>query len=91
MRACSYLRSGGGLSVRIVVRDHLGAHLELGPVEARVEVGGAGIAIEHLGRHLAVRRVLAGLEAAAPGSRSLADRRLASTDPAEPPPTMMKS
>ena len=48
--------------LRVVVRDHLGAHLELGPVEARVEVGGAGVAVEHLGRHLAVRGVLAGLE-----------------------------
>ena len=62
MRACSYLRSGGGLSCGIVVRDHLGADLELGPVEARVEVGGAGIAVEHLRRDLAVRRVLARLE-----------------------------
>ena len=48
--------------LRVVVGDDLCAHLELGPMEARVEVGGAGVAVEHLGRHLAVRRVLAGFE-----------------------------
>ena len=46
----------------IVVGDDLGAHPEIGPVIARVEVGGAGIAVEHLGRHLAVRRVLPGFQ-----------------------------
>ena len=44
--------------LRIVVRDDLGTHLEVGPMEARVEIGRAGIAIEDFGRHLAVRRVL---------------------------------
>ena len=48
--------------LRIVVRDDLGADLELGPVEARVEVGDAGIAVEHLRGDLAVRSVLAGLQ-----------------------------
>ena len=47
--------------LRAVVRDDLGVDLELGPMEARIEIGGAGVAVEDLGRHLAVRRVLAGL------------------------------
>ena len=47
--------------LRPVVRDDLGVDLELGPVKARVEIGGAGVAVEDLGRHLAVRRVLPGL------------------------------
>ena len=41
--------------------DDLGGDFQLGPVEARVEIGGAGIAIQDLRRHLSVRRVLAGL------------------------------
>ena len=47
--------------LRPVVRYDLGMHLQFGPVKARVEIGGAGIAVEDLGRHLAVRRVLASL------------------------------
>ena len=47
--------------LRPVVRDDLGVDLQLGPVKARIEIGGAGIAVEDLRRHLAVRRVLAGL------------------------------
>ena len=43
-----------------VVGDDLGVGLELGPVKARIEIGSPGIAVEELGRHLAVRRVLAG-------------------------------
>ncbi len=52
---------GRAVFFRPVVRDDLGMNLKLGPVEARVEIGGAGIAVEDLGRHLAVRRVLARL------------------------------
>ena len=43
------------------MRDDLGGDFQLGPVKARVEIGGAGIAVQDLRRHLAVRRVLAGL------------------------------
>jgi hypothetical protein len=54
-----------------VVRDDLGVDLELGPVKARIEIGGTRVAVEDLGRHLAVRRVLAGFAqqhlVAAPG------------------------
>ncbi len=57
--------------LRPVVRDDLCMDLEFRPVKARVEIGGAGIAVEDLGRHLAVRRILAGLAqqylVAAPG------------------------
>ena len=51
----------GSVLLRIVVRDDLGGDFQFGPVEARVEIGGAGIAVEDLRRHLAVRGVLAGL------------------------------
>src|SRR5438552_283199 len=44
-----------------VVRDDLGVDAQFLPVKARVEIGGAGIGIEDLGRHLAVGRVLPGL------------------------------
>ncbi len=57
-------------------------------MKARVEIGGAGIAVEDLGRHFAVRRVLARL-AQQYLVALLADSRLAMTEPAEPPPTMM--
>ncbi len=43
--------------VGAVVRHDFRRDLELGPVEARVEIGGAGIGIEDFGRHLAMRRV----------------------------------
>ena len=46
--------------LRPVVRDDLGVDLELGPVKARIEIGGTRVAVEDLRRHLAVRRVLAG-------------------------------
>ncbi len=46
--------------LRPVVRDDLGVDLELGPVKARVEIGGTRVAVEDLRRHVAVRRVLAG-------------------------------
>ena len=45
--------------LRIVVRDDLGPNLELRPVEAGVEVGRAGIAVEDFGWDLAVWCVLA--------------------------------
>ena len=44
-----------------VVRDDLGMDPQFLPMKARVEIGGAGIGIEDLGRHLAVGRVLPGL------------------------------
>ncbi len=58
-----------------VVRHDLGVDLELGPVEARVEIGGAGVGIEDLRRHVAVGRVLPGLAhqhlVAAPGGQPM--------------------
>jgi hypothetical protein len=48
--------------VRVVVGDDPRADLQPGPVEARVEVGGAGVGVLDLLRHLARRRVLAGLQ-----------------------------
>lgn len=44
----------------IVVRDRLRADLEFSPVEAGIEIGGAGIAVGDLGRHVIFRGVLAG-------------------------------
>ena len=76
---------------RIVVADDLGRDLEIGPVEARIEIGLARIAVADLGRLLTGRRVLAGLAARRILLVLLAERRWASTDPADPPPTMMVS
>ncbi len=45
--------------LRIVVRHDLGVDLEVGPVEARIEVGRAGVAVGDLLGLLARRRVLA--------------------------------
>ena len=45
--------------LRIVVTDDLGMDFELGPMEARVEIGRAGIAVGDFRRLLARRRVLA--------------------------------
>ena len=65
--------------LRIVVRHDLGVDLELGPVEARVEIGGAGVAVGDLGRLLARRRVLAGLAeqhlVGAPGRQAMGHDR----------------
>ena len=67
------------LGIRIVVADRLGGDLELGPMEASVEIGGAGIAVEDLLRHLAVGGVLAGLEqqdlVGAPGREPIGQHR----------------
>ena len=46
--------------VRIVVADDLGRDLEFGPVEARIEIGRARIAVANFGRLVAGRGVLAG-------------------------------
>ncbi len=45
----------------VVVADDLGRDLEFGPVEARIEIGHARIAIQNLGRLVAGRRVLSRL------------------------------
>ena len=45
----------------IVVADDLGRDLEFGPVEARIEIGRARIAVADFGRLVAGRGVLAGL------------------------------
>ena len=45
-----------------VVRDDLGGDLQLVPGETRIEIGRAGIGIENLLRHLAMRRVLPGFQ-----------------------------
>ena len=50
------------LGLWVVVADDLGVDLQVGPVEARVEIGDARIGIEDLLRHLAGRRVLPGFE-----------------------------
>ena len=56
--------------VGIVVADDLGRDLEFGPVEARIEIGRARIAVANFGRLVAGRRVLSGLAAAGPCWRS---------------------
>ncbi len=50
------------IGLRIVVADDLGRDLQLGPVETRIEIGRARIAVADLLRLLARRRVLAGLQ-----------------------------
>jgi len=45
----------------VVVADELGRDLELGPVEARIEIGQARIAVQNLGRLVAGRCVLSRL------------------------------
>ena len=45
-----------------VVRDDLGGDLQFVPGEARIEIRSAGIGIEDLLRHLAMRRVLPGFQ-----------------------------
>jgi hypothetical protein len=72
----------------IVVADDLGRDLEFGPVEARIEIGRAGIAVADFGRLVAGRRVLARL-AEQDLVGALAESRWAMTEPAEPPPTIM--
>ena len=75
---------------RVVVADDLGRDLELGPVEARIEIGRARIAVADFGRLVAGRRVLARLaEQHLVGAA--AESRWARTEPAEPPPTMIVS
>ena len=70
--------------------DNLGRDPEVGPVEARIEIGGARITVPDLGRLVA-----GGVSWPASQSRTLlalfADSRCAMTEPAEPPPTMIVS
>src|SRR6516162_3180039 len=46
--------------LRIVMADDLGRNLEFGPVEARIEIGRARIAVPDLGGFIAGRRILSG-------------------------------
>jgi hypothetical protein len=50
---------GRAFLIGVVVADDLGRHPELGPVEARIEIGQARIAVANLRRFVAGRRVLA--------------------------------
>jgi hypothetical protein len=81
---------GRALLAGIVVAYDLCRDLELGPVEARIEIGKAGIAVQDLGRLLAGRRVLSRF-AKQDLLALLAESLCAMTDPAEPPPMMTKS
>ena len=56
------LAEGRRTLMRVVVRNDLGANLEFGPVETRVEVSLARIAVENFLRHLAWRCVGAGFQ-----------------------------
>ena len=75
---------------RIVMRDDLGRHREVGPQEIRIEIGRSGKAVR-----MGAGTFSTGVSMPASHNRmrldERAERRLARTDPAEPLSTMMVS